>query len=178
MLNKQRITNNFEYMEKLKQMNIEAFPEKEREEIDTFIEYSVAGVCDFWAFFDDDIFIGFTLLAKNGATAYLCFFAVDSNLRSKGYGSKILSLLKKAYQGKQIIVDLERTDEECSNIVERISRKMFYLRNGFKDTGYILFYGDMTYDVLYSGDLFDKESYTDLFTIIKETNDNIDLLKR
>ena len=165
-------------MESVAALNNEAFPEEEREEIDTFIEYAEEGICDFLAVYDENIFVGFVLLALNRSTAYLCYFAVDSKLRSKGYGSKILALLKERYKDKQIVLDLERTDEESTNKEQRVSRKEFYLRNGFVESGFILSYSGMTFEVLFYGEKFDKQSYVDLFEIVRDTTVNPSILDK
>lgn len=178
MLQVIEITKSFNDMESVVALNNEAFPEEEREEIDNFIEYAEEGICDFLAVYDGERFIGFTLLAVNAGTAYLCYFAVDSKLRSKGYGSKILSLLKDRYKDKQIVLDLERTDEDSCNMEQRISRKDFYLRNGFNETGFVLSYSGMTFEVLFYGKEFDKQSYVDLFEVVRDTTVNPSILDK
>ena len=178
MLQVIEITKSFNDMESVVALNNEAFPEEEREEIDSFIEYAEEGICDFLAVYDGERFIGFTLLAVNAGTAYLCYFAVDSILRSKGYGSKILSLLKDRYKDKQIVLDLERTDEDSCNMEQRISRKDFYLRNGFNETGFVLSYSGMTFEVLFYGKEFDKQSYVDLFEVVRDTTVNPSILDK
>ena len=178
MLQVIEITKSFNDMESVVALNNEAFPEEEREEIDNFIEYAEEGICDFLAVYDGERFIGFTLLAVNAGTAYLCYFAVDSILRSKGYGSKILSLLKDRYKDKQIVLDLERTDEDSCNMEQRISRKDFYLRNGFNETGFVLSYSGMTFEVLFYGKEFDKQSYVDLFEVVRDTTVNPSILDK
>lgn len=171
------ITQNFADMEKLKKLNEEAFPDEEREEITKFLEYVKQGACDFLAFYDKNMLIGFTLLAFNQNTAYICFLAVDSKMRSKGYGSDILNILKEKYFNRQLVLSIERTDEDCENIAQRKARKQFYLRNNFKETGVNFSYRGLSLEVLFFGKQFDKDSYSLLLKIVKDSSINADLPK-
>lgn len=169
------ITQDFVDMAKLKKLNKEAFPDEEREEITNFLEYVKQGACNFLAFYDKNIFIGFTLLALNQNTAYICFLAVDSKMRSKGYGSDILNILKEKYLNRQLVLSIERTDEDCENIAQRKARKQFYFHNNFKEAGVNLSYNGLNLEVLFCGEQFDTNSYASLFKMVKNTAMNSDL---
>lgn len=82
------------------------------------------------------------------------FLAIDRNARSKGYGGAALKALADAYPQLQIILDFEEIDENAENIDQRLRRKNFYLRNGFRKTGrYTLLRGNRFEVVCNSGAL-------------------------
>ncbi len=163
-----RIDRDFEDMDQLIKLNKEAFPNEERENIKTFMKFSNRGVCDFLAYYYRKKFIGFTYTALNEDTAFICFLAVNNTFRSKGFGSEILNIQKELYEGKQIVLDVERTDEkESDNIKERRKRKKFYKKNGFKNTGYLIEYDDISLELLHYGKRFNKKSFASLAELVR-----------
>jgi len=88
------------------------------------------------AFYDEGTFVGFTVSLFSGKAAYLLYLAVDGSLRSRGYGSAILSFLKERYRGKFLCLSVEPPEEDAPNNAQRLSRMAFYRRNGIVETGY------------------------------------------
>ena len=162
-----KISENFSDIKKLKALNNEAFPENERLEISEFINFSKNKDCDFLAFYEKQDFVGFAFVTSNDFTAYLAFFAVEKNMRAKGYGSRIINILKKIYDGKQLVADIECDWLENSNSERRTLRKNFYIRNGFSESGYTLSYNGMCFELMNCGDEFDIKSYEQLIKGIK-----------
>ena len=64
-------------------------------------------------------------MAAKDDLAFIMFFAVDKNIRSKGYGSEILSKVQSIYPDKKIIVSIDICDMDAENIDDRIRRKHF-----------------------------------------------------
>lgn len=142
------IEGSFPQLEKLAQINADAFPEVERMSVERLMELSAAEDFALLSVFDGDALVGFTLLGVSNTCVYIFLLAVDKEQRSKGYGSLILQELKKRYAGRQIVLDLEGIDEQAENNAQRISRKHFYLRNGFCETGYFMDYFGIRFEVL------------------------------
>lgn len=88
-----------------------------------------------YVFKDNNKEIGLVTVCESADYLYLFYLAVNKKLRNKGYGSIILKELKKLYKDKQIIIDLELIDSRCDNNDQRIRRRDFYIRNGYKFTG-------------------------------------------
>jgi len=126
VLNVIDITKNFADIDKVKYLNEEAFPPDEREDVAEFVEDAEEDYSDFLAFYDGNTFVGFTVNLVDENIAYICYMAVEKELRSKGYRTSILDMLKEMYAGKQLIMDLECIDEVCSNSEQRLTRKQFY----------------------------------------------------
>lgn len=75
---------------------------------------------------------GFTASVTVDDMHFLLFFAISEDLRGQGYGSEILSQLRKMH--KTVVLNVELLDPAAENIEQRKRRFAFYQRNGFQDT--------------------------------------------
>ena len=110
-----------------------AFPKNERKEIKYLLEKG-QDVGEVYAFFDGEKFVGFTCLLNYHSICHVIYFAVAENLRDEGYGTKIIKAVCEAKKRKRVLVDIEMEEDDAPNEAQRVKRKEFYLRNGFKDT--------------------------------------------
>ncbi len=154
-----RITRGFEDIGQVEKLAKEAFPPEEYLAPDKLIEMSETGLVEFFALYDQRVFAGFMTVSLFENLCYLFFLAVRSDLRSQGYGAKALQLLDQRYSGKQQVVDFEKIDVLASNNAQRITRKGFYLRNGYKETGKVISYLGVDYEILCKSDTFDFEAF-------------------
>lgn len=148
-------------LEKVRQLYMTAFPREER--IPWFLlrlNARRSGV-DLTAFLDGDTFCGFTYSVTADDLHFLLFFAVDENLRSKGYGSAILSSLKDAYG--TVVLNIEPFVTDAPNLPERKHRYGFYRHNGFFDTGYHVWEVGGMFRVLSTKEELDVRAYQKLF---------------
>lgn len=99
--------------------------------------------------------------------AYLFFLAISPSFRSKGYGSRAIQWLKTHYPDKKHVVDFEMLDESASNSAQREKRRRFYLRNGYKETGFFLSYLGVYYEVFCMDDDFDTEAFKKMMSTIQ-----------
>lgn len=148
----------------------EAFPVEEYLSPDELLKMSKESNLDFLLLTDNNQFVGFIVMQIYKNMAYLFFLAINSNCRSKGYGSYAIKALKNAYPGKQQVVDLEKIDKTASNYKQRLKRKEFYLKNGYKETGLFLSYLGVDYEVLCMDNNFDEENFKNLMSSIKVDN--------
>ena len=100
---------------KVKEIYNSSFPKEERIPFWMMFFTSFTNTTDFFAFYDDDTLIGFTYMAEVNNILFIMFLAVDENTRCKGYGSKILNLIKQKYPNDKIIID---SNKEIHNDVE------------------------------------------------------------
>ena len=128
-----KITQDFADKEKLYALNDEAFPKEERIPSDKMLGLLRELDCDAWAFYDGE-FVGFAILLSDDTLkmAYLSYFTIDGAYRSRGYGAAALQKLAQIYDGYQIVLDMERMDENSGNYDQRLRRLAFYERNGFR----------------------------------------------
>lgn len=139
-----------------------AFPKEEQMPLWLLRGLSHRRGIEFLAFFDNTTFCGLTYFIRHDHRLFLLFFAVDGSIRSKGYGSQILTWLKTHYPDDQIILEIETVDPAFDNYQQRQSRQKFYFKNGFKDTGVKTKEQNVVYDILSNSDNFSAQDYKDL----------------
>lgn len=162
----ERITSDFTEMEKLNALALEAFPPEEYLAPMELIRMQEQINLDFWGLYDNDTFVGFMVIVTHKHMAYLFFLAIDSKCRSNGYGGKALAELFKQYPAYQQVVDMEMLDDEAENKEQRIIRRKFYLRNGYKPTGHYLTYFGVSYEVLCKDENFDFDMFKGLLNVL------------
>ena len=158
----------------------ESFPKNERLPIWLLDIMSKRTCVDFLAFYNNNIFRGFSYLIHNNNITFILYLAIDTSIRSKGYGTKILSLISNNKQNNNIILNIETVSNKYVDYKQRLNRQKFYFKNGFIDTKYKLVDSGNIYDVLYKGNNFSKSEYEKLlktfsFDFIKNntsSNDN------
>ena len=154
----------------VKKIYLEAFPKKERIPFFMMVLLTKITHTEFLAFYDKDLLCGFVYSATIGNITYIIFFAVDKDIRSKGYGSKILEEMQKLYPNNKIIITIERCDVEATDIDDRIRRKNFYLKNGYVDTGALIKLNkkEQEKEIIIKNGNLDKEELFNFF--VKYTN--------
>ena len=168
-LTSQLITETFPDLDKVERLNIEAFPEEERIPLSEFLRYTDNDDDHFFAFYNEEEFVGFAFAISNAKAFYVSFFAIMPHLRSHGYGQEIIEKLVEFYQ-RTMLLEVERLDEECDNLEQRQARMDFYIRNGFKTANAFLEYEELSFEILYRGEGFDEEAYRDIFRKLQEEN--------
>ncbi len=158
-MNIKKITRDFIDLELVEKLAKEAFPPEEYLAPQKIIEMRDSGKADFMAIYDEDVFVGFVVISLYENMCYLFFLAICKEFRSKGYGGKTLRLLDELYSDRQQVVDFEMIDESAPNNAQRISRKAFYIRNGYKETGKFLSYLGVDYEILCKDDNFNPETF-------------------
>ncbi len=153
------IKENFHDLPLVEQLAKEAFPPEECLSPTELIRMSRQGQVDFRALYDKSSFVGFMVISLYDNICYLFFLAITPQARSCGYGSQALTLINDLYPGKQQVVDFEMLDDSAPNHEQRISRRAFYLRNGYKETGKYISYLGVDYEILCKTEPFDFESF-------------------
>lgn len=143
----------------VKKLYYSAFPPIERLPLWFLLWRSKDKNIMFYNIFDKELWIGFIYLIKYKDIIFVFYFAIDSNIRSKGYGGRILNKIKNEYPGNRIILYIEAIEKNADNIEQRIRRKQFYIENGFKDSGYILKLKSGKYELLIYGNKIVEEEF-------------------
>ena len=138
--------------EQIRQLYETAFPEDEQIPWDDLMRLVNDMPLAFTAYYNDDAFVGFTILYPRKSYHWFWYFAVREDLRGKGYGQQILAQLLERYKGMNMVLDMESTTQKCENIDQRKRRHAFYLRNGFRDTNVYRSYNDITMTIMMIGD--------------------------
>ncbi len=154
-LTTEHVTENNCYWNEINRLAKEAFSPEEYLAPTELAKMSKSDDFDFLLLTDAEQFVGFMVVQTYPNMAYLFFLAIDENSRSKGYGSRAIETLREEYPNKIHTVDFEMLDKNASNYEQREKRRNFYLRNGYQETGLLLSYLGVDYEVFCMGDNFD-----------------------
>ena len=132
-------------------LNMDAFPDEERLDTELLAQLSEQGRLELLGIYDNGNYIGFTVIFHSERSVYVFFLAIDPAWRSHGYGAAVLDELRKRYAGRQLVLDIEPLDSAAPNYEQRLRRKNFYLRNGFRESGCFFKYCGMCFEGLYDG---------------------------
>lgn len=143
----------------LKKLYVSAFPRNERPPFFILRTRAERGLGDFHIIKDGEKFVGFAYVIPYADMAYLYYFAIDGEIRGKGYGSEAISELKKIYEGKRFFLAREMLDENSENYGQRVKRHAFYIKNGFTDLPVKIKEASVTFDVMGIGGAVGKEEY-------------------
>jgi GNAT superfamily N-acetyltransferase len=154
---------------KIKRLYETAFPDGEQIPWDDLMRLVGEMPLDFTAYYDDEEFIGFTIVYPRKAFNWYWYFAVCEELRGKGYGQKILSQLIEHYKGQTSVLDMESPTQVCDNQNQRKRRHNFYLRNGFRDTNVYRSYNDITMTIMMMGEgTFTMQDWDEITNELKQ----------
>lgn len=154
---------------KIKRLYETAFPDGEQIPWDDLMRLVGEMPLDFTAYYDDEEFIGFTIVYPRKAFNWYWYFAVCEELRGKGYGQKILSQLIEHYKGHTSVLDMESPTQVCDNQNQRKRRHNFYLRNGFRDTNVYRSYNDITMTIMMMGEgTFTMQDWDEITNELKQ----------
>lgn len=149
---------------KIKKLYLTAFPAEERAPFFLIMSKARNENGEMLAAYDGEKFIGFVYMVCYKDLAYLFYLAVEGGERGKGYGGKILSAVKEKYSGKRIFLAREQLDKNAENYSQRVSRRNFYLHNGFTDLPCLIKEASVVYDVMSIGGSVSAEEYDALIT--------------
>lgn len=107
-------------------------------------------------YYDNEIFVGFTLSFRFKKYTCLAFFATDPKLRNQGYGKQILDIYFKENEEQIIFLNCE-VPENMNKENIKYRRLMFYKRNDFVITPLIMSYKNIDYLTLVNKKISDSE---------------------
>lgn len=155
---------NSELRKKLKELYTSAFPKNERAPFALIMSKGRGQNADMLAAYDGDTLVGFAYMVCYMDLAYLFYLAIDEPYRGKGYGTAILAEIKNNYRDMRIFLAREMLDKDSNNYAQRVSRRDFYLRNGFQDLPCQIKEASVTYDVMGINGNISANDYDKLIT--------------
>ena len=125
------VTKKSPWLPRVKALYESAFPANERIPIKHLLDDKIKR--EFWAFFDGDLFCGFSNSITHGSITNIVYFAVEPELRSRGYGSQILQAIRRQHPDTRLVVDIEVEEDskDAEELERRNRRREFYTRNEF-----------------------------------------------
>lgn len=158
MLTMKLIGDTPEEIRKTKKLYYRSFPKNERRSFPELLENRLGGT-EMFCFYDNETFVGMACLLNTPVTSHIIYLAINERLRGRGYGSKALELLHHSKSGRKIMVDIEVPDENSNNAEQRIMRRKFYLKAGYKETSVKYVWREEKYEILSFGGEISKEEY-------------------
>ena len=143
----------------LERINEEAIPEEERNSLEELFSTGADGNLEILGIYTEGEPVGFLVVRKYRRIRYLAYFAVRSDLRSRGIGSLALQNLAARDPGCSTVVEYEAPLPESGPDDLRQRRKDFYLRNGFYETGWYTFYDGTEFEIGCSEPDFDEKAF-------------------
>jgi len=156
MLSIHKIGPHSPYLQQVINLYYQSFDLSERDPINHLLKHKREDIF-FYCITEDNHFIGFIFLLVDTSIAHLLYFAINPELRNKGYGSRVLTLLHSRFSNKKIIVDCEDNSVNCLNIEERNRRVHFYVNNGYKITNIRYTWHNVNYVILSNKDITIEE---------------------
>lgn len=151
-----------DYM-RIARMYIKDFPRDERIFLPLLFSLSLKKGVTFTVFFDEKSFVGYTYTINVENMTHLLFLDINSQIRSKGYGSQVLNWIKAQAPSGNVALEIETLDEKAPNYEQRLRRKEFYLRNGFVESGFYEDDGKRHYEILSFGAPFEPQKMQDSY---------------
>ena len=141
-----------------------SFPLCEKKPFSSITKRQKLDKVDIWYIEDKGEFVGLAITMKSKDMVLLDYFAIDTSMRSEGYGSKALKMLQDYYRDCRFFLEIESVYENTSNRMLRERRKNFYLRNNMNEMKMLvnLFGTDM--EILGYNCNFTYEEYLSVYT--------------
>lgn len=132
----------------VKQLYMRAFPKYEREPWLWLRLKSKYQRADFMVFYNHNQFVGFTYVIHSHGMHYILYLAVNDQVRSRGYGTRIINEIRQRYPQDSLVLDIEQPNPQAANNQQRLRRMRFYKRNGFFPTPKLFKEEQVTFQVL------------------------------
>lgn len=132
LLDKEQVTKVYkEYM-------IHDFPSNELRPLAMTLDMMDKGVYESYGYIEDEEIVSYAMFVRLGNNYLFDYYAVRSDKRNDGIGSKFLGLLRDKFVTADSVIG-EVEDPDCAKTEEervlQNRRLGFYLRNGFINTG-------------------------------------------
>ena len=171
MLQYFEVTKKSPWFPQVKALYESAFPANERIPIKHLLDDKIKR--EFWAFFYKDDgenaaapkFCGFSNSITHGSITNIVYFAVVPELRSRGYGSQILQVIREQHPDTRIVVDIEVEEDskDAEELERRNRRRDFYLRNGFGSSPVDYVWQGEHYRLLTAGGTVTEKEFRDFW---------------
>ncbi len=142
---------------RIKKLYIDSFPVDERMEFEDLYGESPLGERKLLGIYHEGELAGFMALYNFEDWIYLLYFAIDPSLRGKGIGGQALAELNEMRGDKTITLDIERVPEGISD--NRLRRRDFYLKRGYRSSGYFSHLFGVDYEYLILGPAREPKDY-------------------
>ena len=160
MLQAVPVDESFYDLPKISALMERSFPANERMPLPVLLKRPGSS---FIALYTDDTFCGFLSLLTWRDITHILFFAVEEEFRGRGYGTRALSLVRELFPGQRLLADIESPGGKSRNEEERLARKRFYLRLGYRASGISYRWRGEDYEILVCGADISSKEFSDFW---------------
>ncbi len=114
---------------------------------------------------------GIIYLIKYKQMIFILYLAINSEIRSKGYGSYLLKWCLNIYKEKDIYLNIDEVSKNKKDYEMRKRRQKFYLKNGFYMTDYISKEDMQSFNILCNRENIKIEDYMELDKFVAQILD-------
>ena len=135
MISFRKVTETDEQLNsQIEELNKKVFPSAETTVNLHFLAglYEGASV-DFIAVEDDDVFVGYTYVINFFQGSFIYYLAIEPDYQDRGYGTALLKYLREIQGNRPIALTIFTPCPDNEDYEECLSRKWFYVRNGYVD---------------------------------------------
>ena len=151
----------------LRRLYESAFPREERIPWEELLRLVEKMPLEFAEYRDGAELLGITIVYPRPRLSWFWYFAVPEGKRGRGIGQRILSALIARYEGRSAVLDMEDPAQPgAPNAAQRLRRRDFYLRNGFRETGVGKTFGPVAMTMMLKGE--DTFAMSDYDTLLSE----------
>lgn len=152
------------YYTQVNEIYEKSFPQEERYiTLDKMIQ---SRNTELYCLIDDNKVLGIMYLIFYRDLVFILYLAVNTESRSKGYGSYLLKWCLQKYRDKKIYLNIEEVKENAKDYETRKKRLKFYQSNGFYITNYISKEDIENFNILSNSQEIDIKEYKKLDKVI------------
>lgn len=152
------------YYTQVNEIYEKSFPQEERYiTLDKMIQSQNT---ELYCLIDDNNVLGIMYLIFYKNLVFILYLAVNTESRSKGYGSYLLKWCLQKYRDKKIYLNIEEVKENAKDYETRKKRLKFYQNNGFYITNYISKEDIENFNILSNSQEIDINEYKKLDRVI------------
>lgn len=153
-----------ENAKKLRELYESAFPKSEKKPFSTIKALTRRGDMKIFSIESDDgAFIGLAIMILYSDIALLDYLAIEESKRGQGFGGCALEILKKMYDGKRLLLEIEDTASDSPDTKSRLERKKFYTSHGMSVMPYKVNLFGVDMEILTFGGEVDFTEYHNVF---------------
>lgn len=119
----------------IQELYMQSFPSEERKPFTFMQKGQKKGRFQILALTEAEEVQGLVITVLDGDIVLVDYLAIKPSKRNNGIGSEAISLIMKRFEGKRVFLEIEIPEEGADNLEQRLKRKQFYLKNGFKENG-------------------------------------------
>ena len=161
----------------LRELYESSFPVGERVPYDIIIKGFDLLDIDYTGYYEDEKLLGLSIIVRLSKYNWGAYFAVKKELRGKGLGQKLLTIILDKYKKEKnpFIIDVESPlQADAPNPEIRKRRHNFPLRNGLRDTGVYFTFNGVSLSVMSNRDEpFSQKDYEEIANAFKPKMDEL-----